>query len=145
MTGIAHGRRKAESVQDMHNRSHKNGHGGNNTQDSGGRVNPGSSFGLKQQDATPQVGERRVPAPRWCPPSLSKTQQQRLQKLRQVELAEKHAEEECDQWFNWACPIMQTMKTWKEKRLAREEESSYGEDSQGTHEEGGRRGIMHDD
>jgi hypothetical protein len=50
-------------------------------------VSMGSCVRLRHQDAVPQVGERKELTLRWCPLGLSKTQWQRLQKLRQVEFA----------------------------------------------------------
>jgi|UniRef100_A0A804U6P0 hypothetical protein len=65
------------------------------------------------------------PAPRWCPPGLSRTQKHRVQRLRTMEMIEKIKEEERDRWFNPDRPMVIPKKTWREKRLAREEESDY--------------------
>jgi hypothetical protein len=44
--------------------------------------------------------------------------------MRQMEIAEKKREEERDQWFNQAIPMIGVKQTWREKRLAREEQGS---------------------
>jgi hypothetical protein len=73
---------------------------------------------------------RRAPAPRWCPTGLTKMQTRLLQKLRQRGIAERHNEEERDNWFNRACPMVPTWLTWKEKRLVKEDDSgSNSEDT----------------
>lgn len=73
------------------------------------------------------------PAPRWCPPGLSRTQKRRVQRLRTMEMTEKMKEEERDRWFNEDRPMVIPKKTWREKRLAREEKddnSSSGSDKE---------------
>jgi hypothetical protein len=69
-----------------------------------------------------KVGRR--PAPRWCLSGISKTQCCRLQKLGQKELPEKRDEEERDRWFNHARPMTKVKQTWRDKRLAHEENDS---------------------
>jgi hypothetical protein len=44
-------------------------------------------------------------------------------------LAKKKEEEACDKWFKQACPMLGVKKTWREKRLAREENSTDSDDS----------------
>jgi hypothetical protein len=71
------------------------------------------------------------PAPRWCPPRLSRTQKCRVQRLRTMEMTEKMKEEERDRWFNEDRPMVIPKKTWREKRLAWEEkddDTSSGSD-----------------
>jgi hypothetical protein len=71
-------------------------------QDSGGRE--------------PEVGKgaapRKMPAPRWCPRGITKTQKRGLQKMRQRELAEKKEEEERDYLFNRLRPMTKPKQTW---------------------------------
>jgi hypothetical protein len=55
-----------------------------------------------------------------------------LQKMYQREVAEKRREEECDKWFNQDWPMMKVMHTWREKWLARQENS---DSSDGSHDE----------
>jgi hypothetical protein len=74
-------------------------------------------------------GERKPAMPRWCPHGLSKMHQRCLQKLRQLEIAEKLREEERDWWFNKARPMAPPKQTWREKRLAREEDGTDNDDS----------------
>jgi hypothetical protein len=57
----------------------------------------------------------------WCPNGLNKTQRHQLQKLQQVEIASAWEEAEHDACFNQAHPIIEPKRTWREKRLAREE------------------------
>jgi hypothetical protein len=51
-----------------------------------------------------------------------------LQKLHKREIELKRAKHARDEWFNQARPMMSPKKTWREKRLAREE-CSDGEDT----------------
>jgi hypothetical protein len=44
-----------------------------------------------------------------------------VQKLRAKELEEKKGEVERDRWFNQERPMVEATKTWREKRIAREE------------------------
>jgi hypothetical protein len=67
--------------------------------------------------------ERRIAAPQWCPRGISKTQRRRLQKMHQKEITEKREEEDWDKWFNHPRPMTIVKYTWREKRLAREENS----------------------
>jgi hypothetical protein len=66
-----------------------------------GEANPVANPGAKNTGGLDR-GERKPPAPKWCLQGLSKTQQRRLQKLRQMEIAEKLREKERDRWFNKA-------------------------------------------
>uniref|UniRef100_A0A804R3E7 Uncharacterized protein n=1 Tax=Zea mays TaxID=4577 RepID=A0A804R3E7_MAIZE len=89
--------------------------------DVGGKKNHGS------------VAPGTKPAPRWCPPGLSRTQKRRVQRLRTMEMTEKMEEEERDRWFNEDRPMVIPKKTWREKRLAREEkddDNSSGSDKE---------------
>jgi hypothetical protein len=72
---------------------------------------------------------KRMPEPRWCPSGITKIQRHRLQKLRQCELVEKQEEVERDRWFNQLRPMTRPRQTWREKRLAREENSTDSNDS----------------
>jgi hypothetical protein len=45
----------------------------------------------KLNESVGQIGRRL--APRWCPKGLTKTQQRRLQKMQQREIAEKEVED----------------------------------------------------
>jgi hypothetical protein len=67
------------------------------------------------------TASRTAPASCWCPPCLTKTQRRRVQKLRAKELEEKKGEVERDRWFNQERPMVEATKTWREKRIAREE------------------------
>jgi hypothetical protein len=49
--------------------------------------------------------------------------------MRQAELAEKREEDVCDKWFNQARPMTRIRKTWREQRLAREENVTDSDDS----------------
>ena len=63
----------------------------------------------------------------WCPPQLSRAQKRRVQRLRMQEKLARQDEDERDRWFNLARPVSVPKKTWKEKRIVREdsgEESS---------------------
>jgi hypothetical protein len=64
----------------------------------------------------------KAPKPRWCPAELNKTQCGRLQKVCKKEIESKKAEDAQDEWFNQTW-MMTSLKTWREKRLAREEHS----------------------
>jgi hypothetical protein len=68
--------------------------------------------------------KRRALEPRWCPTGLTKMQRRKLQKLHKSELEKERAENAHDDWFNQARPMSVPRKTWREKRLAREEISS---------------------
>jgi hypothetical protein len=46
-------------------------------------------------------------------------------------MEEKHREEEQDQWFNQARPMVKVKHTWREKRLAREEDTENDGSSEG--------------
>jgi hypothetical protein len=52
-------------------------------------------------------------------------------------MEKREEEEECDHWFNQAWPIIKTEKTWREKRLAREENGTGS--SANTSDGGGNR------
>jgi hypothetical protein len=70
-----------------------------------------------------------VSEPRWCPPGLTRTQRRQVQKLRAKEIQEKAQEEERNRWFNQERPMKRSGKTWKEKRIEREEKGEgSGED-----------------
>jgi hypothetical protein len=81
-----------------------------------------------------------VPNPRWCPSGLSKPQRCQLQKLRQEEIAMAREEASRDAWFNQVCPMTEPKRTWREKRLAKEE--GDGGRSSGTNEGGKGSGIV---
>jgi hypothetical protein len=84
------------------------------------RSSNSSMTGVKgEQIASVSPGTK--PAPQWCPYGLNRTQKRRIQRLRAMEIAEKKKEEERDRWFNQARPVVSPKKTWREKRLAREE------------------------
>jgi hypothetical protein len=85
--------------------------------------------GLGQRGTGRRPGEQRMPAPRWCPSGLTKTQERHLQKLRLAELMENQEEEERDCWFNQARPVVKAKKTWREKCLAREENNTDSDTS----------------
>jgi hypothetical protein len=92
--------------------------------------------GTVAEDST-EAGSRRArsvkaPKPWWCPTELSKIKHRRLQKLRKKEMEAKKAEDVHDEWFNRAWPMTSLKKTWRERRLAREEHN--GEDTD--HESG---------
>jgi hypothetical protein len=71
---------------------------------------------------------RKVPEPCWCPAGLTKTQRRHLQKLRKKEIDEEKREEARGEWFNKAHPMTKPQMTWREKRLA-QEENSDGEEA----------------
>jgi hypothetical protein len=54
---------------------------------------------------------------------LTRTQRRRVQKLRAREIKEKRKENERDQWFNQERHVIPPKKTWKEKRIEKEERS----------------------
>jgi pyruvate/2-oxoacid:ferredoxin oxidoreductase beta subunit len=64
-------------------------------QDSGGR----------EPDEGKHAAPRKRTAPRWHRRGITKTQKNRLQKMRQRELAEKKEEEERECWFNRLWPM----------------------------------------
>jgi hypothetical protein len=84
----------------------------------------GAKFG--EESSSVVKGSRVLPAPRWCPPGLTKTQRQHVQKLRAQEIREWQLETESDQRFNQVRPMTTSTKTWKEKRIEMEE---WGSDS----------------
>jgi hypothetical protein len=71
----------------------------------------------------------KMPAPRWCPRGITKTEKHKLQKMCQGELAEKKEEEEWDYWFNCLWPMTKPKQMWWEKQLAKEEGGSSGDSS----------------
>jgi hypothetical protein len=81
--------------------------------------------------STPDPIPRKVPAPRWCPLGLSKTQCRRLQKLRKKEIKQENAMAARDEWFNQVRPMRLPKNTWREKRLTREERDSEDDSDQG--------------
>jgi hypothetical protein len=89
------------------------------TQDSGGR----------KPEEVKGVAPSWKPAPRWCPRGITKTQRHRLQKRHQKELAEKKDKEQRDYWFNHLRPMTKVNETSQEKRLAKEENGSSGDNS----------------
>jgi hypothetical protein len=93
--------------------------------------------------ATKNIVSVTKPVPRWCLTGLTKTQHQRVQKLRAREIEEKRKEEERDQWFNQECLMMATGKTWKQKWIEREEQGSgLGSDAEsGDNQEAGTADI----
>jgi hypothetical protein len=80
----------------------------------------------------------RVPAPRWCPRGLTKTQRHCLQKMRQIKIAEKRMDDQKDAWFNQPCPMVAPKKTWQEKHLATEECHEDSSDSGQDQEDDGQ-------
>lgn len=76
------------------------------------------------------------PLEQWCPTGLNRTKKRRLQKFRTQEIREKQAEEERDRWFNQLRPMIASEKTWREKRLAKEENSN--DESSDNDSEGGQ-------
>jgi hypothetical protein len=77
-----------------------------------------------QGDRTTLLGT--VPAPRWCPPGLTKTQRRRVQKLRAREIEERRREAKRDTWFNKEHPMITNKKTWKEKRIEEGKDNDSG-------------------
>jgi hypothetical protein len=61
------------------------------------------------------------PGPRWCPTGLSHTQKRRVQRLRTLAIREEIAGKKRDEMFNRERPMVFPKKTWREKRLAAEE------------------------
>jgi hypothetical protein len=82
---------------------------------------------------------KRIPEPHWCPVGLTKMQLRRLQKMRQREITEKRKEEEHDVWFTQTWPMFVMKKMWREKRLAREEDSNEGPGADSSQEGVGAR------
>jgi hypothetical protein len=70
-----------------------------------------------------------------CLPGLTQTQRRWVQKLRAKKIQEKAREAKRDRWFNQEMPMKKSGKTWKEKRIEREEK---GEDSGEDHDLQGR-------
>uniref|UniRef100_A0A804LNR3 Uncharacterized protein n=1 Tax=Zea mays TaxID=4577 RepID=A0A804LNR3_MAIZE len=98
-----------------------------------GRASAGSVLDVGGKKNHGSVAPGTKPAPRWCPPGLSRTQKRRVQRLRTMEMTEKMKEEERDRWFNEDRPMVIPKKTWREKRLAREEkddDTSSGSDKE---------------
>lgn len=58
---------------------------------------------------------------RWCPAGLSRTQRRRLQRLRSEEAKAARAKAMRDEHFNSYKPMQPPKRTWREKRLARED------------------------
>jgi hypothetical protein len=86
-----------------------------------------------------QVGSRTTspgtaPAPRWCPPGLTKTQRRRVQMLRAKEIEERKMEAESDAWFSQERPMNTPKKTWKEKQIEREDRSGASDSEPGSNE-----------
>lgn len=84
-----------------------------------------------------EVARMRKPEPRRCPEGPTKTQRRCLQKLCRKEIAEKMVEEERDSWFYQAHSMIVPKKTWREKRLAKEDRSNDSEGSDGSSSPGG--------
>jgi hypothetical protein len=82
---------------------------------------------------------RRIPEQHWCQVGLTKMQHRRLQKMRQREIGEKRKEEERVVSFAQARPMVVTRKTWREKWLAREEDSNEWSGADSSQEEAGAR------
>jgi hypothetical protein len=61
-----------------------------------------------------------------------------VQKLWAQETKEKEREAERDRWFSEARPLIPSTKTWKEKRIQKEEEA---DDSGSENEVGGEGGV----
>jgi hypothetical protein len=98
-----------------------------------GRASAGSVLDVGGKKNHGSVAPSTKPAPRWCPPGLSRTQKRRVQRLRTMEMTEKMEEEERDRRFNEDRPMVIPKKTWREKRLAREEkddDNSSGSDKE---------------
>jgi hypothetical protein len=53
--------------------------------------------------------------PRWCPPSLTRTQRRKLQHLRFQEEREKGLEKQRDEAFNLYRPMVPQVKEWRVK------------------------------
>jgi hypothetical protein len=82
-------------------------------------------------DALDKGRNKRVPQPCWCPTGLTKTQQRRLQKLRQKELELEKEEKAHDAWFDKARPPVNVKQPQREKRLVHKECSgSEGSDQE---------------
>jgi hypothetical protein len=84
-------------------------------------------------------GAGRLPAPCWCLPGLTKTQCRRVQKLRAQEIKEGQQEAERDRWFNQERLMAISVKSWKEKRIEKEERgsvSSSGDEHDSTSDTG---------
>jgi hypothetical protein len=57
--------------------------------------------------------------------------------MRRAELAVEKEEVAWDRWFNQVRPMTGVERTWREKRLAREENDTDSDDSQASPDEGG--------
>ena len=55
--------------------------------------------------------------PRWCPPRLTHTQKQKLQRLRNKEKREQEAEKLRDEHFNKYRPMVPRGKVWQIKAV----------------------------
>jgi hypothetical protein len=64
-------------------------------------------------------------------------QRRRVHKLRAREIEEKRKEAEQDLWFNQDSPMTCSGKTWKEKRIDREENGEASEEESELVSEGG--------
>jgi hypothetical protein len=60
------------------------------------------------------------PRPPWCPTGLTRTQKQRVQRLRMLKIQEEIAEKKRNKWFNRDRPMV-CMKIWRDKHIAVEE------------------------
>ena len=60
------------------------------------------------------------PGPQWCPTGLTRTQKQRVQRLRALETREKTVEMKRNKLFNPDRPMV-PIKIWKEKSIVAEE------------------------
>ena len=83
---------------------------------------PGNSGGSRIMSVAPGT----KPGPQWCPTGLTHTQKRRVQRLRAMEIKDKIAEKKRDEWFSRDRPMVPT-KTWKEKRIAAEENKNTDE------------------
>jgi hypothetical protein len=85
--------------------------------------------GCRELEELKGAAPSKMPAQRWCPWGITKTQKCRMQKMRQRELAKKKEEDERDYWFNHLQPMTKPKQTWQEKWLAKVENDSSGDSS----------------
>jgi hypothetical protein len=62
-----------------------------------------------------KVVDSKYLQPRWCPPSLTRTQKQKLQWLRRAEMREKEWEKQRDELFNEIKPMTLLKQEWRRK------------------------------
>jgi hypothetical protein len=68
-----------------------------------------------KKEKVDKVVDSKYLQPRWCPPSLTRTQKRKLQRLRLAEMREKEREKRRDELFNEIKPMTLPKQEWRRK------------------------------